>query len=69
MKYILKLFLSKTTVLFDSKISWNVPWMVLFQMFVLNVDHIFKMAFIAGQNVSIGACLIMSKQISRKYIQ
>ena len=31
-KNIFNLFMSKTTEPFDSKLSWNVPWVVLYKM-------------------------------------
>ena len=37
-KNILKLFISETTEPFDSKIGWNVPWLVLYQMSVFFVS-------------------------------
>jgi hypothetical protein len=46
--------LSETTEPFDSKLGWNDPWMVLYQMSVICVNWISKMAATTGHNFSIG---------------
>jgi hypothetical protein len=46
--------LSETTEPFDSKLGWNDPWMVLYQMSVICVNWKSKMAATTGHNFSIG---------------